>query len=171
MTPEKQSLISALRAFIRQRPGLEFGNYGDLRAYRQESREITRDLRHAEILIDAVAARDAITADRIIEGAKHAYSGRLEITYGPRIDYCVGQYFPTEYRRAVCAVMASLLWDYWRGCMPAPVTTISKTYKGIDRPVMVDLYPFGKKKLCAGDYLRAKAAQEFRRPIANRWFQ
>lgn len=171
MTPEKQSLIAALRAFVRQRPGLEFGNYGDLRAYRQESREITRDLHHAEILIDAVAWRDAITAGRIIEGAKHAFSGRLKITDQYRIDYCVGQYFPTEYRRAVCAVMASLLWDYWRGCMPAPVATISKTYKGIDRPIMVDLYPLGKKKLCAGDYLRVKAAQEFRRPIANRWFQ
>lgn len=30
------------------------------------------------------------------------------------LDYCTGQYWPTEYRRAVCAVLRTALWDRWR---------------------------------------------------------
>jgi hypothetical protein len=40
-------------------------------------------------------------------------SGRL-IWDGKRLDYCAGQYFPTEYRAAVCRALASVLWNYWR---------------------------------------------------------
>ena len=49
-----------------------------------------------------------------------AFSGRLEITERSdgaiKIDYCTGQYFPTEYRKAACAVLAYSLWHYWRDC-------------------------------------------------------
>jgi hypothetical protein len=39
-----------------------------------------------------------------------------------RIDYTTGQYYPTEYRRAVAAVCAGALWDYIRETsMPSPV--------------------------------------------------
>ena len=147
MDTRKETLIAALRKFIAQRPGLEFGNYGDVSAYRSEMRSITKDRHHAEAMLSSVAWRDSITADTILEASKHAFSGRLTITEPTPgrfvLDYCTGQYWPTEYRRAVCSVLSSALWDYWRECGGAAST---------------------------GDAIRKTAAAELSRSIAQRWF-
>lgn len=147
MDTRKQTLIACLRKFIAQRPGLEFGNYGDVSAYRSEMRSITKDRHHAEAMLSSVAWRDSITADSILEASKHAFSGRLTITEPTPgrfvLDYCTGQYWPTEYRRAVCSVLSSALWDYWRECGGAAST---------------------------GDAIRKTAAAELSRSIAQRWF-
>lgn len=147
MDTRKETLIAALRKFIAQRPGLEFGNYGDVSAYRSEMRSITKDRHHAETMLASVAWRDSITADAILEASKHAFSGRLTITEPTPgrfvLDYCTGQYWPTEYRRAVCSVLSSALWDYWREC-GGPAST--------------------------GDTIRKTAAAELSRSIAQRWF-
>ena len=147
MDTRKQTIIACLRKFIAQRPGLEFGNYGDVSAYRSEMRSITKDRHHAEAMLSSVAWRDSITADTILEASKHAFSGRLTITEPSPgrfvLDYCTGQYWPTEYRRAVCSVLSSALWDYWRECGGAAST---------------------------GDAIRKTAAAELSRSIAQRWF-
>ena len=133
MEPRKQAICDALAAFIHQRPGLEFANYGDSASYRSESRSITRDRDIAVTLLNAVRWREGITADALIEAAQHAYSGRLTLkdcraTYADgsvyhkySVNYCTGQYFPTEYRRAVAAVLASALWDWTRDNAMPPV--------------------------------------------------
>lgn len=149
MDTRKETLIACLRKFIAQRPGLEFGNYGDVSAYRSEMRSITKDRHHAETMLASVAWRDSITADAILEASKHAFSGRLTITEPTPgrfvLDYCTGQYWPTEYRRAVCSVLSSALWDYWRDCL-APDTPHK------------------------GDAIRKTAAAELSRSIARAWF-
>lgn len=111
---EKTQILSALRAFVRQRPGLDFANYGDVKLYRAEVRSITKDLRHAEELIRAVELR-SIDGDAIIK----AKTSRLEIEQtdkGIKVHWCAGQYWPTEYRRGVAASLAYALWNYWREC-------------------------------------------------------
>jgi hypothetical protein len=180
MEPRKQAICDALSRFIRQRPGLEFGNYGDVKAYRSELRSITKDRHHAETLLRAVMAHDSITADDLIRAAQSAYSGRLTIVpplenyaHGPctgssspywRIEYVTGQYFPTEYRRAVCAVLASALW-YWtrEHAMPEPTNTDGDGNR---------LYPdhVNRSVVSAGDWLRAHFRREFGKGIASRWF-
>jgi hypothetical protein len=138
----KQAILSTLRKFARQRPGLEFGNYGDYKAYRSELRAITRDLSHASTLLAAVEWSD-IDAAAILRASN---GGRLEITVDGervRIDYCTGQYWPVEYRKAVCRVLASALWDYVRDSMT-----------GDD----------------IGDRIRAHFRREFGRGIASRYF-
>ncbi len=157
MDTRKQAILETLRKFIAQRPGLESANYGDVSAYRSEMRSITKDRHHAETLLNAVAWRDSITADDLIKASQHTFSGRLTIrdisahnndgsTYHKfAVHYCAGQYFPTEYRRAVCAVMASALWDYWRSDIPESVES-------------------------KGDYLRDMGRKEFGRSIGSRWF-
>jgi hypothetical protein len=148
MEKNKENLLNALGAFVRQRPGLEFGNYGDVTAYRSELRSITKSRHHAETLINAVAWRDSLTADDIIKASQSAYSGCLTIvrtdTGGFKIDYCAGQYFPTEYRNAVCAVLSAALWDYWR----------TNTVSGDG----------------AWDRIRNTARKELGRSIAQVWF-
>lgn len=179
----KQQIIEALRKWINQRPGLEFGNYGDWAAYRSELRSIARDRRDALELLQAVTWRDGITAERLLEGFR-AYSGRLKIEsrysvngkgafrtieeaeivagkYLPSIvgvrefavlDYCVGQYWPTEYRRAACAVLASALWDHARDDRSPSDGTLRQI------------------KQSKGDWLREHFRREFGRGIASRWF-
>jgi hypothetical protein len=152
---KKQQIIAALRAFIGQRPGLEFFNYGDVTGYRAEMRAITKDLHHARQLLRDVELRDSITAEMIVEASKHAYSGRLSIVERAdgaiSIDYCAGQYWPTEYRKAVCAVCASLLWDYTRTNYGAGFA------QSAGRPI-------------TGSELRAQFRREYGRGIASRWF-
>lgn len=124
----KNHILTALRAWINQRPGLDFCNYGDVSAYRSELRGITRDRKEALVLLRAIELRDSITAEQILAAFPHAYSGRLSISEATnkagepaaKLDYCTGQYWPTEYRKAAAAVLASVLWDYFRRCMPAP---------------------------------------------------
>ena len=138
----KSDIIDALSTFIAQRPGLDFANYGDVSAYRSELRSIVKDLHHARELLQAVAHRDSITADDIIAAAQ---GGRLTIeptARGFRIDYTTGQYFPTEYRRAVASLLSTLLWNYWRDDMAEPT----------------------------GDKIRATARRNLSRSVARRWF-
>ena len=142
----KQNIVEALDKFIRQRPGLEWGNYGSRESYTAEVRSITKDLREARTLLSAVSWRDSITSEDIVKAAEGAFSGRLSIEEKngkPLVSYCTGQYWPTEYRKAVCAVLASALWDYWRENITEPT----------------------------GDKIRATARRELGRGIASRWFR
>ena len=112
----KSTVLQALETYAKQRPGLEFENYGDVSAYRSESRQITKDLHNALELISAVSWRDSITGDDIVKASESAFSGRLSLIPDGdtlRIEYCTGQYFPTEYRKAICAVLSRVLWNYW----------------------------------------------------------
>ena len=164
---KKQQIITALRAFVAQRSGMDYRNYGDVTSYRAEQRAIMRDGKEARELIRAIEWRDSITADDIIKASKSAFSGRLSIVEcddgAVAVDYCAGQYFPTEYRKAVCAVCASILWDYMRDhCMPAQ-----------DNPPAagVDHHGAGTYRgLRMGDYIRAQFRKEYGRGIASRWF-
>ena len=158
----KQKIIDALYTFIGQRPGLEYGNYGDPVAYRAGMRAIGRDLTQARALLRYVALRDSITGADIIKASARAYCGRLTITVDATIDYCPGQYWPTEYRRAVCAVLAQVVWAWQRDqCMPAPTLHHnSETGETVER----------YKGQRAGDYLRASLKREFGRGRAARWF-
>jgi hypothetical protein len=139
---DKSTIINALRAFIAQRPNLDPRNYGDDPSYRAEYRAILRDKHAAEALLRACEWRDGITAAHLIAATRAAWSGRLTIRDDGAIDYCTGQYWPTEYRRAVCAVLSSALWDYFRG-------------------------DCGCK---TGDDIRRTARRELGAAIARRWF-
>ena len=106
--------VRAVIYYAAQSPRLEFGNYANsnhaesVRAYRSEAARITRQLRDVE-----KAARRAMFAnvgdDDIVNASKHAYSGRMEVSRcasgGFDVDYCTGQYWPTEYRRAAECVL------------------------------------------------------------------
>jgi hypothetical protein len=187
---KKTAILGALMRFIAQRPGLEFGNYGDVKAYRSEMRAITRDRHDAERLLGAVALANGITGDALQAAFAHAYSGRLSCKTEPKVEphpthaagyvagyratlnYCAGQYFPTEYRKAACAVLASALWAYVREhCMPAP--RYIQHGSADDLPMSTEsVYHDARtgNDVSAGDWIRAHFRREFGRHIAARWF-
>jgi len=152
---DKSTIVAALDAFIRQRPGLEFGNYGDVSSYRSEVRSIGKDLQHARALLRYVEWHDSITADMILNAAR---SGRLSIVVDGnkvRVDYCTGQYWSTEYRPAVCRLLSTVIWDYWRDhCMPVDAGPIDK-FSNLQN---------------VGPWIRKQAFRELGTSIARRWF-
>ena len=194
----KAQIIAAIEGWIKQRPGLDYGNYGDPKSYRAEVRSITADMHDARVLLRAVEMRDSITAEMLLQAFPRAYSGRLSISEKDGravLDYCTGQYWPTEYRRAACAVLASAIWDYWADqCMPAPdgfrvrcydddsreyvdatrkafatraeAEAYAVTVSSTRRPIIDESYA----GLSAGDWLRRSLRHEFGARIARRWF-
>jgi len=153
MKPTKAEIIAILDAWIRQRPGLEYGNYGDPVSYRAEVRSIGKDLQHARTLLRAVEL-SFMPVECLIDGFR-AFSGRLSLIETPKgfaLNYCTGQYWPTEYRRAACAVLASALWSHYRDAEPDNVYTSAA---GVAR---------------RADDLRKQFRRQFGRTIANRWF-
>lgn len=144
----KQKIIAALESWIKQRPRLDYGNYASSyndtagrAAYFAESRAIAQNLRHARALLRAVDNKTGITAEHLAAAFPRAFSGRLTWD-GAKLHYCTGQYWPTEYRAAACAVLASALWRYWAADYPAPT----------------------------GDQIRAVARRAFEPAIAKKWF-
>ena len=174
MDMKKQAICEALRAWINQRPGLEAANYfgsgnyaENLRNYRAEVRSIGKDLQHARELLRAVELRDSITGNDLEAAFPRAYSGRLSCRlvqtsllpaqYTASMDYCAGQYWPTEYRKAACAVLASVLWNRKRADMPKPRGKLANDHDDIEG-------------MTPGDWLRASFRREYGRSIADRWF-
>lgn len=118
-------ILNAISKFADSKPNLEFANYGNISAYRQESRNITKDLHHFRTLRSCVVQLLQVNdngenAKLFLDVIGVAFSQRLTITQKDNmvfeIDYCVGQYYPTEYRKACCANLASFIWNYWRNC-------------------------------------------------------
>lgn len=193
----KASIIAALRDFVHQRPGIEPGNYGSYASYRAESRSVTQDKHDALALISAVEECDGISGADL----QKAFSGRLscETAVSPdgctaKLEYCTGQYFPTEYRKAAARVCATALWEWRRArpepaefrveyldddnevCQSRPFATreeaehFASTVGRSRAPCVTERYALNGKKLSPGDWLRAKFRAEFGARIAKRYF-
>ena len=133
----RDNILQALSVFIESRPGFEPANYaGAPEAYRADYRRASQDLKDARELLRAVSWR-SIDADALTRAKHH----RIEFT-SAGVDYCTGQYYPTEYRAAACATLSSALWNYFRDCC------------GCD----------------TGAKIRDMARRELGRSIARRWF-
>lgn len=146
---ERETILAAIATHVESRPGLDWHNYGDGPSYRADARQITRDLHDARTLLAAVRWR-GIEAPQLLDALRRNFSGRLSWNEAAqRLDYCTGQYYPTEYRAAACAVLAGALWDYWREQHKA----VTGSYEG------------------AGAYVRRAARRELGAGIARRWFR
>lgn len=107
----QSNAVQLLSKFAHQRPGLDFHNYGDVRAYRQESREITKDLHDfSEVL--SLCRWYVPDLDIKIESHLRNSSGRLTMKEDGKLEYITGQYFPTEYRPAATSVLTRILWNH-----------------------------------------------------------
>ena len=107
-----ERILGALLELARSRPGFEPGNYGSWADYRSESRAVTRDL-HDCVTLASVARS---YPEAIIERAELSSSDRLTIREDGEtvtVDYCAGQYYPVEYRRAIARFLSGVLWRAW----------------------------------------------------------
>lgn len=97
--------LRMLAAYAAKNPGLDFRDYGDVTAYRGDSRMITdqlHDVRTALRFACAVNVQD----DHLIDVSR---GERLTIECTGNgalsLDYTTGQYWPTEYRGAVARLL------------------------------------------------------------------
>lgn len=110
--------LRMLREFAEQRPGLDPRNYGDAASYRAEAKSITRQLDDArELIALASMTPDSVRPHLLAELQR----GRLALEPngdGWRLDFTACQYWPTEYRAAVCRVLSGALWAMLRERYP-----------------------------------------------------
>ena len=125
----KTDIINALRVFISQRSGIDYQNYdsGDRRgsreAYMNDYKPILAYGKAARDMLRFVANHDSITSENLLDAARRAFSGRLEIVErkGKVVcDYTTGQYFPTEYRRAAFEVLSHAIREGILRDLPEP---------------------------------------------------
>jgi hypothetical protein len=139
--PTREQVLSLLHAFVGQRSGIDYQNYGERSSFMGDYNTILKDGKTARIMLQKIEW-SSMTVETLLTGFS-AFSGRLQITEKDgefRLDYCTGQYFPTEYRAAVCAVLASALWSHYR------------------------------EDSDTGESMRKKFRKMFGRGIASRWF-
>jgi len=105
--------IEKLTKFVNQRPGLDYSNYGELSSYRSEMAEITRDRTDYFELLSLAFSRidnlNEVVTDYLLKS-----SGRLTMNEAGNLEYCTGQYFPTEYRPAANRILANLIFASYR---------------------------------------------------------
>lgn len=107
-----------LRRFTAQRSGLDWRNYASdwrdtagMSALKSDRNTILTHGRDARALLAFVENWSSIPVDYLL--AEMSGGKRLSFDADKmRVDYCAGQYFPTEYRAAVCRAVANALWRY-----------------------------------------------------------
>lgn len=116
-------VLNALVEFAAQNPGIEPGNYSCSVDYNSERGKVTRDWYRFKKLLGQVCGELGMVPKRedyILRASMRAFSGRIHFevehgTDGPisiTMSYTIGQYFPTEYRKAACAVLEEALRLY-----------------------------------------------------------
>ena len=113
MKATKDNALTLLIQFANQRPGLDFADYGDISAYRSESREITKDLHDFRELLSLANWRGIPNLSELVYLELCNKSGRLCINDAGDLEYTTGQYFPTEYRPAACRVLRNIIWRHY----------------------------------------------------------
>ena len=107
--PSKETVIKLFTNWINQRPGLDWRDYGNsYNAYKNDANNISKQRKEALKALRLFGYLD-YDPETFNTSCRWAYSGRLQVIYnadkGWFIDYCTGQYWPTEYRQAAAAVL------------------------------------------------------------------
>lgn len=141
--------LALLQKFANQRPQLDFCNYGDAKSYRQESREITKDLHDFREILNFAVNRVTDIESKLKEYLVKN-SGRLTLNEKGNLEYITGQYFPTEYRPACSRILRDLIWASYRD---------EKQYNAPETPVYED-----------GNAIRKAIKRNLSRRTANLYF-
>jgi|GEM_PF-627399 len=179
----KEAICNTLAQWIRQRPGLKPDDYGN--AYRAVQRQVARDKRDAETLLEAVRRRHSLSGKDIIEASKTAFSGRLQLIVKNadgktmkripsaaesmkgrtvELDFTPGQCWPEEYRAAAAAVLALALRQYVRSNMPKPDGKTTRTHG----PFSLEVNTIDG--VTEGDWFQRHMRREFGQALQRRWF-
>lgn len=106
--PAQIDFINLLCKFVDSRPCLDFSDYGDVKIYRAESREITKDRADFYELLNLARWQVDNLNEKI---QQHLITSSDRLTFeNNKLQYITGQYYPTEYRPAANRVIKSIIW-------------------------------------------------------------
>lgn len=162
---ERDLILQALAVFVRSRPGFEPGNYATRTDYQRDVARAYRQMKDAQEMLRAVQWRASLDGDALKRALSDAFSGRLtwKLANDGRsgmLDYCTGQYYPTEFRAAVCAVLSQALWTYFRDNVLEHI----KKYPSYGRAAKEDKYDVRR-------FILTDAKRELSRGVFTRWFK
>jgi hypothetical protein len=110
---EKQQILDALYNWVRQPVTRPDGSIiGDVAS--SHIRETVIYAKDAISLIEYVSTCEGITAEHIVKAAQSSFSGRLVLektNNGYRPVYKFSHCWPSDYRAAICGVLAKAIWD------------------------------------------------------------
>lgn len=128
----RDDIIQALERHIARRSGMDWRNYnGNRAAFMGDYNPMIRAGREARQMLAYIRPRSSIGADQLLEAM-----GNGRLTYDPErreIDYCVGQYWATEYRAAACQVLARAIRAYLREPYPGRTLNPAELYRSATR--------------------------------------
>lgn len=110
--------LQALSAFVAQRSGINYADYGNRDAYMGDYRPMIQQGKDFRKMA-AFAFYSSVNNEDIIKASDQVFSGRLQfdvISGQYAVNYCTGQYFPTEYRLASCWLISRVIRNYWTEC-------------------------------------------------------
>jgi hypothetical protein len=128
--------IEKLVKFVNQRSGIDPHNYYSdwrdtegIKAYRSETREITKDRSDFFELLSLAQRRINDLETKLTYNLTHS-NGRLVLLPSGELEYTTGQYFPTEYRPAANRIIAQLIWnDYMNEEQDTKTNGMQSVYK------------------------------------------
>ena len=137
IAPKEIDAVKTLVSFATQRPGLSFEDYGSGYWYRKDQREVVKDLHDFWELMGLAGTYVENLNDKLRITLMNS-SGRLTMNEQGVIQYCTGQYFPTEYRPAACQILSRLIWT--RFCDRYPDYTGTEIRKAIKKITSLRVY-------------------------------
>ena len=126
-----QQAVNDLAAFVNRKPGMDFADYGDVRAYRSDARfaQQGRQIFEAVFAYGLRVYGEEYKAAILKELTE--WKDRLGYHEGVELSYHIGQYFPTEYRTAAARVAFNALRDcYFIECKQAGREAELKAFMG-----------------------------------------
>jgi len=126
----KSEICAKLRAFVAQRSGLDWRNYASdwrdksgMGALRSDRSRILQHGRDARALLSFVE-HSSVPVEFVM---RELETGRLTFDSARgELEYCTGQYFPTEYRAAACRVLSNAIWRFYRDNMTSDVRQFAR---------------------------------------------
>lgn len=126
-----QQAVNDLAAFVNRKPGMDFADYGDIKAYRSDA----RFAKQGRIIFEAVFYYGLRVYGEQYKAAilkeLTEWKDRLGYHEGAKLSYHVGQYFPTEYRTQASIVAKNALRAcYLNECKEMGIEAELKAFMG-----------------------------------------
>lgn len=115
--------VEKIEKFVNQRSGIVFRDYAEngrdiegIKAFNSDYRQIINDRQDFYSILNLAIRRLTETKlNEMLTEVLTTRDGRLTMNKETgKLNYCEGQYFPTEYRKAAARIVANMVWASYR---------------------------------------------------------
>lgn len=132
---DKWEVVNKFSDWINQRPGIDSRNYGSYNSLKQEYRRIAKQKRDASAALNLFCSLPYDVS--LMTNAMRYFSGRLSFDDIGDLQYCTGQYWPTEYRLVADVVLSGYVFEITRVNRKACFAVFRYHNKNIKRMIRI----------------------------------